>query len=226
MLAMKRAFFVFQMLTFSLIVAHLFFGKNFYNSKAYASENCVYRVSVWNSKLRRVSKTRLVNKDYRNLSPKEKGAKGCTPCERDQKSVRLSNGVEFRMCHVFADKVQNALNQSLKRGFSIDTVVGYRPSMSRGPLDGKGNRTQLSQHAFGVAIDVNSEANGLYNSCKNFHPKRCRLVKGGHYQPEKNPKAILKDSFLVGEMQRMGWKWGGERSDSLKDFMHFSPDGL
>lgn len=97
-------------------------------------------------------------------------------------------------------------------------------SYSRGPADLHGNRTKLSNHAYGLAIDINEKNNGLYVNCPKFSA-RCRLIKGGKYEPG-NTLSLSKDHPIVMELQKAKFYWGGELYGNMKDFMHFSPDGL
>jgi hypothetical protein len=189
-----------------------------------AKDTCSYTYTVWNTAQKRTVSKQKISKPRSELTEEEKGPYGCTICNEDQEIVTLDNEASLKICRRISVHVKKALNQTLKDGYKIESLVGYRPSKSRGPADAKGNRTLFSQHAYGVAIDVNQEWNGLYTNCQNFNPD-CQLIKGGHYNPN-NSLAIKNNSFLINAMQKAGLAWGGKRTDSLKDFMHFSPDGL
>jgi D-alanyl-D-alanine carboxypeptidase-like protein len=95
--------------------------------------------------------------------------------------------------------------------------------VSRGPADKDGNRTQLSNHSYGVAIDVNEMQNGLYDHCVVWGAG-CRLIKGGPYRP-REAGSIVAESPLVAALEAVGLKWGGRIAGRQKDFMHFSPTG-
>ena len=80
--------------------------------------------------------------------------------------------------------------------------------------------TTYSQHAYGLAIDVN--------------PFQNPYVKGDVVLPElassylergwRRPGMILPDGPVVRAFARIGWTWGGTWS-SLKDLQHFSANG-
>jgi len=84
--------------------------------------------------------------------------------------------------------------------------------------------SKLSDHSYGIAIDINSDKNGLYNNCFVFN-KKCNLIQGGLYNPL-NKGSITKESPIYKAMINIGFKWGGEIKGNQKDFMHFSVDGM
>lgn len=74
-------------------------------------------------------------------------------------------------------------------------------------------KNKLSNHAFGIAIDINPFQNpAVYNDGK-ISPK------GSKYNI-KVPGTIIKDSLIYNEFIKRGWNWGGEWN-SLKDYQHF-----
>ena len=184
---------------------------------------CHYELGVWNVAAGKVLERRRINKPKSELTPEEIDEWGCTPCIEDQVSVTLSNGVSFQMCSRLAEPVRQALETVLERGLPIETVVGYRPSMSKGPVDERQNRTQLSHHAFGSALDINEAHNGLYTNCIRWSPS-CRLIRGGHWQAG-TALSLTKDHPVVREMMAIGFLWGGEIQGIQKDMMHFSKSG-
>lgn len=71
---------------------------------------------------------------------------------------------------------------------------------------------RLSQHALGLAIDI--------NPCQNPHKKKSNISpKNAEYNP-KNLGTILGEDFIVKEFTQRGWKWGGHWQYS-KDYQHF-----
>jgi len=188
-----------------------------------AKDSCHYKYTVWNTLKKTTIKTVTVSKSKSKLSIEEIGPFGCTPCLEDQSTIHLSNNQEITVCKHIAKKVQTALNQALNNGAKINTIKGYRASKSRGPIDKRGNRTVFSNHAYGIALDINENQNGLYYNCSTWSTS-CSLRKGGRYNP-KNPLSLTKDHLIVTEMKKQGLLWGGELNGSMKDFMHFSPDG-
>ena len=95
--------------------------------------------------------------------------------------------------------------------------------MTRGKVDAESNRTQFSNHSFGIALDINDEQNGLYGQCFSFGPQ-CKLRKGGPWRPDQFA-SLVEDGDIVQSMKALGFKWGGEIQGRQKDFMHFSPTG-
>jgi hypothetical protein len=191
---------------------------------AEAAEQCHYSYSVWNVKARKSLTRKEVVKPYAELTAKEQGPLGCTPCEEDQESILLSNGLKFKACRQASGAVRRALEAALSKGQRIVSIVGYRPQVSRGPVDPQGNRTELSNHSFGVAVDLNEEHNGLYERCPVWSPD-CRLRKGGPYRPGTDPLSLTPDGPAVTELKKEGFLWGGLLEGLQKDFMHFSTAG-
>ena len=149
---------------------------------------------------------------------------GCSACEEDQIQIQLINGLKFKVCFKMAQKIKIILDKVIKNGFEIEEVIGYRAQMSKGDVNGNGERTQFSNHSYGLAIDINPKFNGLYSNCFEWNSEVCRLIKGGRYNPQ-NSKAIKAKDFLVKELKKIGFKWGGEIKGRQKDFMHFSFSG-
>lgn len=195
----------------------------FFQLFAFAQKSCEYSYTIWNTRSNKSEGPIRVKKSYQDLTAVEKGPEGCTVCEADQTQVTLSNGIGFLTCRRFAGQFQATLNKVLQSGRKIESVVSYRPSISKGPVDSRGLRTQFSHHAFGSAIDINENANGLYANCLQWNPG-CRLIKGGAYRPSE-PLAIRDKDEFVTHFKGIGFEWGGKIHGNQKDFMHFSLDG-
>lgn len=193
-------------------------------ASAEASSLCRYSFTRWNAQSRSAEGPFKVQKLKSELTKTEMGIEGCSVCEEDQEEVTLSNGVRFKACKKMAMKFRTALERTISSGKKIVSVTGYRPSISKGALNSSGHRTEFSRHAFGVAVDVNEEFNGLYDQCIKWGPS-CRLIKGGKYSVT-HPLSIAPDSVFVRHFRDEGFLWGGEIGGYQKDFMHFSPDGL
>jgi hypothetical protein len=129
----------------------------------------------------------------------------------------------FRVCNVLMPKVRHILSNAYNDGFTFNKVVGYRVGMTRGEIDKHGNRTQFSNHSFGIAIDINEDQNGLYDQCLQFTDK-CRLRKGGAWRPAIEG-TLTKEGKIVKLMKEYGFKWGCEIQGWQEDFMYFSPTG-
>ena len=80
--------------------------------------------------------------------------------------------------------------------------------------DTSGDPTKFSEHAHGIAIDINSDDNAMYNGSG-------RIVAGSRYEPQTDPFSITPDGSVVRAFKEYGWGWGGEWRSS-KDYMHFS----
>lgn len=186
--------------------------------------DCHYDFTIWNTRTRTSLGPFKVENWQKDLLPFEKGPQGCTLCLEDQVTVGLSNGLSFTICKKVRHTFLTALENALKKKVALVSVLGYRPSKSKGSADANGLRTEFSQHAYGVAVDVNEEHNGLYVNCPVWS-ETCTLTKGGPYRPYADPASLTQDSVLVQELLKSGIKWGGEIRGGQKDFMHFSPDG-
>lgn len=183
--------------------------------------DCTYQPSVWHTATSRSVRSAPVVVARSALSPEERGPLGCTPCEQDQETRHLSNGLTFRACRQVADRLVDALEQALSEGAVIRTISVYRPIRSRGPLDASGHRTVLSDHAFGVAVDINQAHNGLYGDCVTFGPT-CQLLRGGPWEPDRDVESLTADHPVVRALVSAGWQWGGELPGRQKDYMHFT----
>lgn len=199
---------------------------------------CTYDTWSWSVELRGTVEPRHVQKDYAALTDEEKApdwaTSGCTICREDQEVLRIPGLPEVRLCRAVAARAREALLQAGEAGFRIQTLVGYRVGRSGGPIvDGK--RTRYGWHAYGLALDVNSGHNGLYVGCSRDERApgsradlaACRLSIGGAWDPAARPATTLTtDGALLKAFESaLGWRWGGERRDGLKDLMHVSPDG-
>ena len=149
---------------------------------------------------------------------------GCSVCNEDQRWISVGNLNPIKVCKIISNQLESILNQALSRGFTISNLVGYRVGRTRGDLDADGKRTKFSNHSFGIAIDINSNSNGLYGKCPEFS-QNCILRRGGPWQPDINPESISGNSFLVNAMRISGFRWGGMINGNQKDYMHFSISG-
>lgn len=74
------------------------------------------------------------------------------------------------------------------------------------------NTTKLSNHSFGMAIDINPRYNPMIIKGKIY-------PSNGIYSKE-NIGTITAKSEVVKIFKKRGWKWGGDYK-SLKDYQHF-----
>jgi hypothetical protein len=206
-------------LTLVLMSALILFG----SPNAYA-QTCTYQTYKWNVEAKRAVERQSISKPYSSLEASERDpVTGCSVCDEDQRAVTLANGVSFKICHIIAKPITDTLNQALEEGGHIETVTAYRVGMTRGDVDENGNRTRFSNHAYGTAIDINPQNNGLYENCKSFGPQ-CRLRKGGAWTPHLE-HGHSRNSPVVISLKEIHWRWGGEIEGRQKDFMHFSMSG-
>ena len=188
------------------------------------AKKCTYTTYSWNINSKSAVNFREVIHDYEGLTSLEKDrVTGCTVCQEDQREIFLPKIHSFKVCKYIALDVERVLVSAIYAGKDIKSVTGYRVGRTRGEADEKGNRTEFSNHSFGIALDVNAEYNGLYDHCRKFS-KSCRLRKGGIWQSQ-NPLSLHKSDAIVKNFNAIGLKWGGEIQGWQKDFMHFSPTG-
>ncbi len=195
------------------------------NGAAYGGEpQCTYSTYKWNVRDRKSVGHVKVVKPMSELTAVEKdGETGCTVCEEDQVTLTFDGLRPIKVCKRIAPRVQKIIGELQRQHAPLQDLVAYRVGMTRGDVDKAGNRTGFSNHSFGVALDVNTDQNGLYENCVTVNPS-CRLIKGGKWDP-KQEFSLSKDSVIVLEFKQNGFRWGGEIAGQQKDFMHFSPTG-
>ncbi|VAW58014.1 hypothetical protein MNBD_GAMMA11-2460 [hydrothermal vent metagenome] len=185
---------------------------------------CSYSTYAWNVNTKSVTNYHRVSHRYSELQAFERDKiTACSVCEEDQRELVLRGVKPFKVCKKMYRKIESALINAMDSGKKIETVVGYRVGLTRGKVDSMGNRTAFSHHSFGIAIDINSAYNGLYDKCLKFTPA-CRLRKGGRWV-KGYPMSLTPSDIIVKNLKGIGLKWGGEIKGWQKDFMHFSPDG-
>ncbi|MFY9571516.1 MAG: M15 family metallopeptidase [Blastocatellia bacterium] len=128
------------------------------------------------------------------------------------------------------DDIQTVFQVALRERFPIHSVIPISDrrfrkdgrwdddlSMAANNTSGFNYRqttggTQLSNHAFGRAIDINPLQNP-------YVKEGVALPPGAKYDPSVEGTLTATDP-IVRNFQRLGWKWGGEFT-SLKDYQHF-----
>ena len=83
-----------------------------------------------------------------------------------------------------------------------------------------GSTTTFSQHAYGLAIDVDPFQNP-YTKGDLVLPE---LASSYLDRDDVRPGMITPDGVVVRAFESIGWTWGGTWS-SLKDYQHFSQNG-
>ena len=104
-----------------------------------------------------------------------------------------------------AEDVKNALQEAQDAGFVIYDVQGY---------NWKGDEDHLSQHCYGLAIDINVAENPCVSMDLAGNPST-------GWDPKNNEYSIGINSPVVQAFEKIGWSWGGYWS-TKKDYMHFS----
>lgn len=189
------------------------------------AQDCHYQDWRWNAARQRAVQQTVVSKDISMLLPDELDARsGCSVCVEDQQVIKLDGLPEFSVCKKYARLVQDTLVGLIRQGERINSVIGYRVGHTRGDIDLQGNRSGFSNHSFGIAIDINTEHNGLYGNCIQFGPQ-CKLLRAGPWRPGDDPYSLRRDGLIVKAFKQAGFKWGGEIEGRQKDFMHFSLTG-
>jgi hypothetical protein len=139
---------------------------------------------------------------------------------------------ELLVNRAVADDVVEVFRRLYAARFPIEEMRITRADELDAPPTGDGNNTGafacrpvrgetvFSQHAYGLAIDIN--------------PFQNPYVKGSLVLPELasayldrddvRPGMILADGPVVRAFDRIGWGWGGSWH-TLKDLQHFSQDG-
>ena len=186
--------------------------------------DCHYDTWAWDTRARKSVGHREVatHKSRLNTEAIHAGT-GCTVCREDQAWVTLGSLQPFAVCKRVEREVRRALVRAMAAGFPIAEISAYRVGLSKGPVDAAGQRTQFSNHSFGIAVDINPGQNGLYARCPEFGPP-CVLMRGGPWWPGV-PGTITRDSVVYRAFREIGWHWGGELRGRQKDFMHFSLSG-
>ena len=189
------------------------------------AQTCHYQDWRWNVAQQRAVQQTVVSKDASMLLSDELDVQsGCSVCAEDQQAIKLDGLPEFSVCRKYAQLVQDTLNSLIRQGEKINSVVGYRVGRTRGDLDAQGNRSGFSNHSFGIAIDINTEHNGLYGNCVQVGPQ-CKLLRAGPWRPGDDPYSLQQEGLIVKTFKQAGFKWGGEIEGQQKDFMHFSLTG-
>ncbi len=187
-------------------------------------KTCTYQTFKWNVNRRGSLAHEKIHHSYSNLTSEEiDPITGCTVCEEDQETISIPPLAPFRVCRVLAPVVRKTLLILIQQGEPIYEVIGYQVGRTRGQPDADGNRTEFSNHSYGIAIDINPQLNGLYDHCVRFSPN-CRLIRGGPWCPGQ-PGTLTLESPIVKATKAAGFRWGGEIEGHQKDFMHFSLTG-
>jgi D-alanyl-D-alanine carboxypeptidase len=99
---------------------------------------------------------------------------------------------------------------------SVTAAFNCRPAITL-----SGPTGHFSQHAYGLAVDVNPRQNPEVGLNGQIRDKSAKIYRdrSRHLEGMIHPGDIVVRSFAA-----IGWKWGGDWH-SFKDYMHFSLTG-
>lgn len=166
---------------------------------------------------------------------------GCPVAARDLAWVRLAfwgfdgerHTGELLVHRTVADDIAQVFGVLYRKRFPQEQVGIVRAYDPDAPSTGDGNgtgsfvcrpttgATYFSQHAYGLAIDLNSFQNP-YAKGPVVLPELASA-----YLDRRRVRAgmVTADGPVVRAFARIGWEWGGAWRHS-KDYMHFSQNGL
>jgi hypothetical protein len=78
-----------------------------------------------------------------------------------------------------------------------------------------------SQHAYGLAIDINPIENPYVEGARVYHDASRPYVS----RTPARPGMAVEGGALVSAFRSIGWGWGGLWSGSVRDYQHFSSSG-
>ncbi len=131
-----------------------------------------------------------------------------------------------------ADDLDLVFRRLWEARFPLEQVLIVRSIDEEAPPTGDGNGTGsfvcravtggtgFSQHAFGLAIDVNT----FQNPYQNGDVVLPELASSYLRRELVRPGMITADGPVVAAFRDIGWSWGGDWT-SLKDYQHFSLTG-
>jgi hypothetical protein len=139
---------------------------------------------------------------------------------------------ELLVSATVADDLVSVFRRLYAARFPIEEMRISRLDELDAPPTGDGNNTgvfacratvgseDLSQHAYGLAIDVNSFQNPYVKDGLVLPELASAYLDRGDVRPG----MIVPDDVVVSAFASIGWEWGGDWR-SLKDYQHFSLTG-
>jgi hypothetical protein len=131
-----------------------------------------------------------------------------------------------------ADGLVKVFGKLFAAGYPIERMRVTSTAELNAPPTGDGNTTAVfacrpvrgqtgwSQHAYGLAVDVNPFQNPYHKGSVVLPELATSYLDRGNVRPG----MILPHGPVAQAFATIGWKWGGDYQ-SLKDFMHFSANG-
>jgi len=90
---------------------------------------------------------------------------------------------------------------------------------SASPCTGKTSTGSWSNHAYGLAVDIDPSENPYIGCGMTRDPTRLTYTNRSRIRPGMVTPAV------VAAFRSIGWGWGGSWSGDTKDYMHFSWNG-
>jgi hypothetical protein len=87
------------------------------------------------------------------------------------------------------------------------------------PCPGAGGPRSWSNHAYGLAVDLNPIENP-YVGCGQTRDPRTR-----RYRDRSRHRPGMVTRRVIATFASIGWGWGGSWTGNTKDYMHFSVTG-
>jgi hypothetical protein len=87
------------------------------------------------------------------------------------------------------------------------------------PCSGGTANGNWSNHAYGLALDLNPLENPYVGCGASYNPKARSYMNRSRKRPGMVTPAV------IAAFQSIGWEWGGSWAGSTKDYMHFSHTG-
>jgi len=87
------------------------------------------------------------------------------------------------------------------------------------PCSKKTTTTHWSNHAYGLAIDINPGENPYVGCGMTRNPARLEYLDRSRLRPGMVTPAVVE------AFRSIGWGWGGSWTGNTKDYMHFSWNG-
>ena len=118
----------------------------------------------------------------------------------------------MRLADAYGPKRRRPLDRDITDSFECRQAV---PS----PCPGGSGTGSWSEHAYGLAVDLNPIENP-YVGCG-----RTREPASAPYLNRSRLRRGMVNPQVVQAFRSVGWGWGGEWSGTTKDYMHFSASG-
>ena len=132
----------------------------------------------------------------------------------------------------YAEAMVSVFRELYEAGYPIEEMRIVGPVDLLPPSDGDVNNTTsfvcrrvagtttFSQHAYGLAVDINPFQNPYVRRATVIPP----LAMAYADRSWERPGMIAENDPVVAAFDAIGWQWGG-RWNSLKDYQHFSRNG-